>query len=208
MLNIWCITTNIECTIIQLCTCNYIYLDQRVDIYTAQTNTFSQVKYYYNFFFFINVNLFHSKIYLKCSSANVLVFVFKFFSYNQTDNPRLSSTVKYITRINIMLQQKPIFPPHPPPAPHVSCFPEVFPYPGPTCFCPPCLPASACQLTDTQTDKQRSVEMQMVIESHTPKSHGHPMKRKKAEKRVTGRRDNIKQTANAWSHKFHFEHIN
>lgn len=41
---------------------------------------------------------------------NVLVFVFKFFSYNQTDNPLLSSTVKYITRINIMVQQSPISP--------------------------------------------------------------------------------------------------
>lgn len=52
---------------------------------------------------------------------NVLVFVFKFFSYNQTDNPLLSSTVKYITRINIMLQQRPIspiFPPHPAPQWH------------------------------------------------------------------------------------------
>lgn len=86
-----------EGTIIQLCTYNLIY--QHVDIYTAQTNTFSQVKYYYNFFFF-----FHYKISLKCSSTNVLVFEFKFFSYNQTDNPLLSSTVKYITRINIMLQ--------------------------------------------------------------------------------------------------------
>lgn len=49
VLNICCITTNMECTIIQLCTYNYIY--QHVGIYTAQTNTFSQVKYYYNVFF-------------------------------------------------------------------------------------------------------------------------------------------------------------
>lgn len=52
VLNICCITTNMECTIIQLSTYNYIYLDQHVDIYTAQTNTFSQVKYYYNLKFF------------------------------------------------------------------------------------------------------------------------------------------------------------
>lgn len=39
---------------------------------------------------------------LKFSSTNVLVFEFKFFSYNQTDNPQLSSTIKYNTRINIM----------------------------------------------------------------------------------------------------------
>lgn len=37
-----------ECTIIQLCTYNFIY--RHVDIYTAQTNTFSQVKYYYFFY--------------------------------------------------------------------------------------------------------------------------------------------------------------
>lgn len=121
-----CITTYMECTIIQLCTHNLIY--QHVDIYTAQTNTFSQVKYYYNVFFFlfsINVSLFHYKISLKCSSTNVLVFVFKFFSYNQTDNPLLSSTVKYITRINIMLQQRPVSPPTgpPPSPPNTSCSP-------------------------------------------------------------------------------------
>lgn len=87
-----------ECTIIQLCTYNLIY--PHVNIYTAQTNTFSHVKYDY-FFFLL---LFHYKIPLKCSSTNVLVLEFKFFSYYQTDNPLLSSTVKYITRINIMLQ--------------------------------------------------------------------------------------------------------
>lgn len=118
------------------------------------------------FFFSINVSLFHYKISLKCSSMNVLVFVFKFFSYNQTDNPLLSSTVKYITRINIMLQQRPISPISPP-TPQ-SCSPVAFPSPGPTGFCPPCRPPSACQLTNTQTDKQRSAEMQVVVESHTP----------------------------------------
>ena len=74
------------------------------------------------FFFSINVSLFHYKISLKCSSTNVLVFVFKFFSYNQTDNPLLSSTVKYITRINIMLQQRPVSPPTDP-HPNTSCSP-------------------------------------------------------------------------------------
>lgn len=42
-----------ECTIIQPCTYNLIY--QHVNIYTAQTNTFSHFKCYYYFlnFFFI-----------------------------------------------------------------------------------------------------------------------------------------------------------
>lgn len=96
------------------------------------------------------------------AKTNVLVFVFKFFSYNQTDNPPLSSTVKYITRINIMLQQRPSSPP------------ILSPSPGFTSLCPTCLPPSACQLTDTQTDKQRSVEMQVVVESHTPTSRAQP----------------------------------
>lgn len=72
---------------------------------------------------------------------NVLVFVFKFFSYNQTDNLLLSSTVKYITRINIMLQQRriflPFFPPQillpkwrsPPQAPPVSALHASLPPP-------------------------------------------------------------------------------
>lgn len=45
VLNICCITTYMEGTIIRLCSYNFIY--RHVDIYTAQTNTFSQVKYYY-----------------------------------------------------------------------------------------------------------------------------------------------------------------
>ena len=54
VLYICCITTNMECTIIQLCMYNnnnnnYVYIYRYVYIYTAQTNTFSQVKYYYNF---------------------------------------------------------------------------------------------------------------------------------------------------------------
>ncbi len=149
VLNICCITTYMECTIIQLCTYNHIY--QHVDIYTAQTNTFSQVKYYYNFFFSINVSLFHYKISLKCSSTNVLVFVFKFFSYNQTDNPLLSSTVKYITRINIMLQQRPISPFFP----HIL-LPSGVPLPRPHQFLPsmsPSLRLSTHRYTNRQTEE-------------------------------------------------------
>lgn len=151
VLNICCITTNMECTIIQLFTCNYIYLDQHVDIYTAQTNTFSQVKYYY--FFFINVNLFRSKTSLKCSSTNVLVFVFKFLSHNQTDNSRLSSTVKYITRINIMLTAKTHFPSSTPPAPHL---PIDDPLPRPHPFLPStplCLRLSTHRYTNRHTEE-------------------------------------------------------
>lgn len=89
-----------ECTTIQLGTYNFRY--RHVDIYTAQTNTFSQVKYDYFFLFLIFFFLFMTSFALKFSSTNVLVFEFKFFSYNQTDNPLLSSTIKYNTRINIM----------------------------------------------------------------------------------------------------------
>lgn len=42
--NICCITTNMECTIIQLI---HLLIYPYVNIYTAQTNTFSQVKYYH-----------------------------------------------------------------------------------------------------------------------------------------------------------------
>lgn len=96
------------------------------------------------YFFPINVSLFHYKISLKCSSTNVLVFVFKFFSYNQTDNPLLSSTVKYITRINIMLQQKDPFPP------------VVSPLPRPHQFLPsmpPSLRLSTHRYTNRQTEE-------------------------------------------------------
>ena len=147
-----------ECTIIQLCTYNLIY--QHVDIYTTQTNTFSQVKYYYNVFFFfsLKVSLFHYKISLKCSSTNVLVFVFKFFSYNQTDNPLLSSTVKYITRINIMLQQRPVPAPYRPlpPTPTHPAPPLVLPHPKPHQFLPsrsPSLRLSTHRYTNRQTEE-------------------------------------------------------
>lgn len=111
---------------------------------------------------------------LKYSSTNVLVFVFKFFSYNQTDNPLLSSTVKYITRINIMLQQRPRAP---------------LPQPSSVLPSPQAPPGSALHVSlpppvnsqIQQTDKQRSVEMQVVVESHPPKSQDHPGERQRRE---------------------------
>ena len=110
------------------------------------------------FFFSINVSLFHYKISLKCSSTNVLVFVFKFFSYNQTDNPLLSSTVKYITRINIMLQQRPVPAPYRPlpPTPTHPAPPLVLPHPKPHQFLPsrsPSLRRSTHRYTNRQTEE-------------------------------------------------------
>lgn len=131
-----------ECTIIQPCTYTLIY--QHVNIYTAQTNTFSHFKYYY---FFLKLFFFHYKIPLKCSSTNVLVFEFKFFSYYQTDNPLLSSTVKYITRINIMLQVK-TSPWIPPPVPLPTPRHRV------ALSGPPCLRPSLRLPTHTYTNRQ------------------------------------------------------
>lgn len=151
-------------------------------------------------FYPINVSLFRYKISLKCSSTNVLVFVFKFFSYNQTDNPLLSSTVKYITRINIMLQQRPRSPPYIPSHPDKILLPPACsPSPSPNRFSPSMPPSPP---VNSQIHKQthRGVWKCRWLSRATLWNHMVTLSgERRKEKRKKREKEIVKQTANVWS---------